>query len=112
MPNAKLTSNLTAIALKAPEAAKAALLQTAADIVDVAKQIVPVDTGALKQSIGAEPQSSTEVWVGSDKEYAPYVEFGTSRQSPQPYLVPAMAQSEDTFKKRLEDELSSIVSGS
>jgi HK97 gp10 family phage protein len=101
---AKLQSNLTHIALQAPGAAKAALLSTAADIVDVAKQLVPVDTGALKQSIGAIPVSSTTVHIGTDKIYGPYVEYGTTHQSAQPYLTPAFMQAESTFKARLKEE--------
>lgn len=112
MINANLTSNLTEIAVNAtPIARRAALLQTAADIVSVAKQLVPVDTGALKQSLGAEPQSSTEIWIGSDKVYAPVVEYGRldmPNYPIQPYLTPAMAQSEATFRKRLEDELAKL----
>lgn len=105
----KLVSNLSAIAAAAPIAAKAALLQTAADIIDIAKQLVPVDTGALKQSLGADPISSSEVHVGSDMPYAPHVEFGTVHSAAQPYLVPAFAQAEETFKKRLEQEIAKIA---
>lgn len=100
---AKLRSNLTHIALQAPEAAKEALLQTAADIVDMTKQLSPVDTGALKQSYGAVPIDSTAIQIGSDKEYAPYVEYGTSEMAAQPHLTPAFLQNEETFKKRLTE---------
>ena len=105
---ATLKSNLTHIALQAPELASEALLETAAVIVDVAKQIVPVDTGALKQSLGADPVDSHTVQIGSDKDYAPYVEYGTSRQSPQPYLTPAFTQSEDTFKAIMERKMKEV----
>lgn len=104
----KLQSNLTHIALQAPKAASEALLQTAADIVTVVKQLSPVDTGALKQSYGADPESSTKVLIGSDKEYAPYVEFGTSRSAAQPHLLPAFTQSESTFKKRMTDAMKKL----
>lgn len=100
---AKLQSNLTHIALQAPRAAKEALLQTAADIVDMAKQLSPVDTGALRQSYGAVPIDSNTVHIGSDKEYAPYVEYGTSKMGAQPHLTPAFLQNEETFKQRLKE---------
>lgn len=100
-----LKSNLSQIAQRAPEFASVALLQTAADIVDIAKQIVPVDTGALKQSLGANPIDSKTVQVGSDMFYAPFVEFGTSTQAAQPYLIPAFAQAEKTFEARLEQKI-------
>lgn len=86
-------------------AAKKALLQTAADIVDVAKQLCPVDTGRLKQSLGALPVSSERVRVGTDVHYGKFVEYGTSRSAAQPFLTPAFAQAADTFTKRLKDAL-------
>lgn len=98
---ATLRSNLTHIALQAPEAAKEALLQTAADIVDMTKQFVPVKTGALKQSYGAIPIDSNTIQIGSDKEYALYVEYGTEDMGAQPHLTPAFMQNEETFKARL-----------
>ena len=105
---AKLVSNLSRIAQQAPEAASRALLQTAADIVDLTKQLSPVDTGALKQSYGAVPVSSTVVHVGSDMPYAPFVEYGTSRSGAQPHLTPAFHQSEETFKVRLREEMEKL----
>jgi HK97 gp10 family phage protein len=102
---AKLRSNLTHLALQAPEAAKEALLQTGADIVELTKQLSPVDTGALRQSYGAVPVDSNTIQIGSDKEYAPFVEYGTSRMAAQPHLTPAFLQSEETFKARLAEAI-------
>jgi HK97 gp10 family phage protein len=102
---AKLHSDLSHIAATAPQFAKEALLLTAADIVAVAKQLAPVDTGALQQSLGAKPVSSTKVMVGSDVEHAPFVEYGTSVSAAQPYLTPAFAQAEATFRKRLQQAI-------
>lgn len=106
---ARLRSNLSKIAAAAPQAASAALLKTAADIVDLTKQLTPVDTGNLKHSYGALPLSSTRVLVGTDVDYGKYVEFGTSRMSAQPHLTPAFHQSEETFKKNLADEIRKIM---
>jgi HK97 gp10 family phage protein len=89
----------------AQRAAEKALLQTAADIVDIAKQLCPVDTGNLQSSLGAVPVSSTVVQVGTAVEYGKYVEFGTSQQSAQPFLTPAVAQATDTFEQRFKDAL-------
>ncbi len=106
---AKLVSDLTKIAGRVGPAANRALLQTAADIVDMTKQITPVDTGALKQSYGAVPISSSHVRVGSDKEYAPYVEYGTVNSPSQPHLTPAFEQNVATFKARLAEEIRKIT---
>jgi HK97 gp10 family phage protein len=104
-----LQSDLTKIAGNAGAAAKRALLKTAGDIVDLTKQLTPVDTGALKQSYGAIPVDSNTVQVGSDKEYAPYVEYGTSKMAAQPHLTPAFKQSEPTFAANLKDEFEKLT---
>lgn len=120
MAKTVLRSNLTRIALEAPAAAKAALLRTGADILEVAKQLVPVDTQSLKDSGGVVPVSSTEVDVGfgspgvfhdgrEPSKYAALVEYGTTKQAAQPYLTPAFIQNEETFKVRLKEEAEKLV---
>lgn len=41
---------------------------------------------------------SASVIVGTNVEYAPYVEFGTSRQKAQPYLRPAVNDHAEEYK--------------
>jgi HK97 gp10 family phage protein len=105
---ARLRSDLTRLAALAPQLAKVALLQTAADILEVSQQLVPVDTGALKQSGGADVIDSFTVRIGygndDDIRYAKYVEYGTSVSAAQPFLTPAFAQSEETFKARIAEK--------
>lgn len=62
-----------------------------------AKQIVPVDTGALRSSIGTDITRegagrgySVTAEVGSPLDYAVYVELGTSRMAPYAYLGPSL----------------------
>ena len=95
-----------------------------------AKMLCTVDTGRLRNSIthatstnrgqdayadnnGQEytggaakgtPEKKT-VYIGSNVEYAPYVEQGTSRQAPQPFLAPAATDHTDEYKAILESEL-------
>lgn len=102
---AKLVSNLAKIAKAVGPAAERALLRTAADVVDTTKQLTPVDTGRLKQSYGAVPVSSSKVRVGSDVEYAPFVEYGTVNSPAQPHLTPAFEQNVASFKARLAEEI-------
>lgn len=63
-------------------------------IVDLARQLVPVDTGALKASIRLEPeQPALQMTVkagGATAPYAGYVERGTARSPAQPFLTPAV----------------------
>ena len=106
MAKAKLTFNAGIFTGgPAQRAAEKALLQTAADIVSVAKQLCPVDTGRLRQSIGADPVSKDLVRVGTSVEYGKYVEYGTSRSPAQPFLTPAFAQARQTFEARLKAAL-------
>lgn len=106
---ARLQQNLTKIAALAPKAASAALLRTGQDITELVKQITPVDTGALRQSYGAVPVDAHTVHVGSDMEYAPYVEFGTSKMAAQPHLTPAMVRAQNIFHARLTEEVKKIT---
>lgn len=107
-----LKSDLTRLAKLAPELAKAALLQTAQDIYEVSQQLVPVDTGALKQSGGVDVVDSSTVRIGygndSDVQYAKYVEYGTSNSPAQPYLTPAFTQAEETFKARIIEKMKEL----
>ena len=63
-----------------------------------AKKGCPVDTGRLRSSITDELAMDDEGLVGrvgTDVEYAPYVELGTSRMAAQPFLRPALAAAGD-----------------
>lgn len=58
-----------------------------------AKDRCPVDTGRLRSSITHQMGRDAQglyVAVGSDVEYCPFVELGTSRMQAQPFLVPAV----------------------
>lgn len=87
-----------------------------------------VDTGNLRNSI-THKVLENEVYIGTDVEYAIYVELGTGkyaeggRQDPwvyqdeeghwhhthgqraQPYLKPAVADHKQTYQNIIEDEL-------
>lgn len=55
-----------------------------------AKLECPVDTGRLRNSITNEVAPSEKaVYIGTNVEYAPFVELGTSHQMAHPYLRPA-----------------------
>ena len=69
-----------------------AMQKVAADIEAEAKTRAPVDTGFLRGSISSSftaAGGSFTVEIGPTAEYGGYVELGTSRQAPQPYLQPA-----------------------
>lgn len=64
--------------------------KTGHDVVRGAQQLAPVDTGHLRSSIGVDiDPDGLGFEAGPYADYGHYVEFGTSRMSPQPYLLPA-----------------------
>lgn len=66
-------------------------------IADEAKEIVPVDTGALRDSITYDVENDS-VRVGSPLEYSIYVELGTSKMAPQPYIRPAFENNKEMIE--------------
>ncbi len=75
-----------------------------------AKAVVPVRTGRLQRSI-VFGGGGWEWWVGSRLDYAPYVEFGTSRMSPRPYIWPALNQNIPNLQKNLVDMFENWLGG-
>lgn len=73
-----------------------------------AKELAPVDTGRLRNSIThAVEESEKAAYIGTNVEYAPYVELGTSRQKAQPYLRPAATEHGPEYKRIMEAALES-----
>ena len=95
-----------------------------------AKDLVPVDTGNLRNSISHKVDTFAKVaYVGTNNEYAAYVELGTGQyykggrpdswvyqdekgrrhhtngQRAQPYLKPAVADHKQTYRNIIEDAL-------
>jgi HK97 gp10 family phage protein len=69
-----------------------------------AKAICPVDTGRLRNSI-THTEDGENAYIGTNVEYAPYVELGTSKQKAQPYLRPAATEHDDEYKALMEASL-------
>ena len=95
-----------------------------------AKDLAPVDTGNLRNSISHKvDEEEPAVYIGSNTSYAPYVELATGiyaeggRPTPwvyqddngvwhwtagnkaQPFLKPAVADHAQTYRNIIEDEL-------
>ena len=114
------------------DAALRALERCGSQAEGYAKDLAPVDTGNLRNSIShrVDPDEPA-AYVGTDTEYAPYVEFGTGvyaeggggRPTPwvyqddegnwhwtagnkaQPFLKPAVADHAQTYRNIIEDEM-------
>ncbi|MFW5879304.1 MAG: HK97-gp10 family putative phage morphogenesis protein [bacterium] len=54
------------------------------------KSRCPVDTGKLKDSISVGKNNNLEYRVGTNLDYAKFVEFGTSTSSSQPFMRPSV----------------------
>ena len=91
MTPAMLAAELSAAGARALPKLVDALNKAGADTQADAKTLAPVDTGNLRATITRTPASgvlpSTE--VGAEANYGIFVEMGTSRMAPQPYLAPA-----------------------
>lgn len=101
-----LKTNKAAIKRASTEAITRALEEMGMKAEKYAKLIVPVDTGNLRNSIthAADVGSKTMI-VGTNVEYAPYVEMGTRRSAPHPYLEPAISEHIDEYYEVLEKHL-------
>ena len=67
-----------------------------------AKLRCPVDTGNLRDSIKYSiDENEPAVLIGTNVEYAPYVEFGTVKMQAQPYLRPAVIENREQIMKIL-----------
>jgi HK97 gp10 family phage protein len=82
------------------------VLRTLLNIQRRAKERCPVDTGRLRNSIAFElDEDRLSGGVGTNVEYAPFVEHGTSRMAAQPFLFPAFEEERPQFIERLKKEL-------
>lgn len=71
-----------------------------------AKRACPVDTGNLRNSITHVVDSAEgAAYVGTNVEYAPYVEMGTCRTAAQPFLRPAATEHGSTYRGILDRNL-------
>lgn len=94
-----------------------------------AKELCQVDTGRLRNSISHQVDDNT-VYIGTNVEYAPYLEFGTGKfaegggrptpwsyqdssgewhttngMKPHPYLRPAIERHMSEYKQIVQNEL-------
>lgn len=66
----------------------------------------PFVTGRLRNSITGESDEKT-AQVGTNVEYGPYVELGTSRMAERPFIKPAIENHLDEYKQIIQVILSS-----
>ncbi len=91
--------NRSADVLRALEIQKAQALEAIGARAEThAKALTPVDTGNLRNSM-AHAVSGDTAYIGSNVEYAPYVEYGTSRTKAHHMLKKAATQHSEEYKE-------------
>ena len=128
--NVQFTDNSKEVLEAMQQAAVRALEKCGLTAEGYAKKLCPVDTGNLRNSIThTVDEEEPAAYIGSNVEYAAYVELGTGKyvsggrptpwvyqdekgnwhrtngQKSQPYLKPAVADHANTYRKIIEDEL-------
>lgn len=126
--NVKFTDNSKEV-LAAMMEAKARALESCGLVAEgYAKKATPVDTGNLRNSI-SHKVAEDAAYIGTNTEYAPYVEFGTGKYYPggrpdswvyqddkgnwhrtegakaQPFLKPAVADHAQEYRMIIEGEM-------
>lgn len=126
----RITDNSDEILSRMDSAIEVALEKIGLVAEGYAKRLCPVDTGRLRNSIthatasypgigtyqdkyGNEFNDATvdgtpeknAVYIGTNVEYAPYVELGTTRTNAQPYLKPAVVDHAAKYKRIFKDSM-------
>ena len=128
--NVQFTDNSKEVLEAMQKAAVRALEKCGLTAEGYAKKLCPVDTGNLRNSIThTVDEEEPAAYIGSNAEYAAYVELGTGKyisggrptpwvyqdekgnwhrtngQKAQPYLKPAVADHAQKYRNIIEDEL-------
>lgn len=105
----KITDNSQAVRRELNEAVERALTRIGMQAETFAKKKCPVDTGNLRNSISNKVKTEGEnaVYIGTNVEYAPYVELGARGRKGVHFLRDAAADHTDVYKRIIEDELKS-----
>lgn len=126
----RITDNTPLAKEELHQAALRALEKCGLTAEGIAKRLCPVDTGNLRNSITHKVDGKElAAYVGTNTEYAAYVELGTGKYYPggrpdpwlykddngnwhytagnraKPYLKPAVADHKQTYRSIIEDEM-------
>lgn len=71
------------------------------------KPVSKVKSGSYSGTIGSNDE--TAVYIGSNVEYAPYVEYGTSHSAAQPFLKPAAEDHTEEYKSIFTENIESAL---
>jgi HK97 gp10 family phage protein len=107
----RLALALEAAAVEVPALASGVMRQAGDNTVKWAKELAPVRTGDLKNSIGVVYDTSNYLWfeAGPTAPYGGYVEYGTVHMAPHPYMGPAFERAVFEAIGVLEDVIGRIL---
>lgn len=89
---------------------KKALTASAMVVQGEAINLAPVKTGNLRGSIDFSIEDVIAI-VGTNVEYAPYVEYGTYKMDAQPFLFPALINNRDNINQIMRQAFHSAIKG-
>ena len=105
----KLSADLGKASAEVTRRAQVVVRKTAADIEASGKRNAAVDTGFMRDSISTTiSNGGLSAEIGPTASYGAYVEFGTRRMRPQPFMGPAADQHFPEFTEavaRLSQDL-------
>lgn len=101
----RFTSRIPQLTGDLRKRASALVRKTVLDVEARAKIAAPVDTGALRRSIQTAMDNDLHGVVFVAAEYGIFLEFGTRRMSPRPFLGPAFDATAPEFEKGLRELL-------
>jgi len=80
-------------------------LEDASEVIqDKIKKNAPKKTGFLAKNINISNED-LKTRIGTDVEYAPYVEFGTRKMGAKPFFRPGIKESKDKALREFKDRL-------
>ncbi len=94
-----------------PGAAESALPGAAEGLAEEARALAPVNTGELKESIHVAADGPTAS-VAAGAGHARYVELGTFRVAPRPFLLPAYARRRESIVSAIAQAVAREIGGS
>ena len=111
MADINFTSNVNDILSDLEKGKRNALTAIGATAETYAKKATPVDTGRLRNSISHSVDGEA-AYIGSNVEYAPYVELGTSRAKAHHMLQKAATEHSAEYKRLAEDAFYNAINNS
>ena len=112
----KLTIDLTTAGPRVGALASQILRKAALDVEAEAKRLAPVDTGNLRASIGVDlgddgRSGTASATIGPTASYGIYLEHGTRRMAPRPYMGPALDKVAPGFEAAIGQAAGSVLDG-